>query len=215
MEGDTALEMAYQIMGDNIIGPIEILNNVILSKFLNIDTSSIPPNVKYSKETLQEFSNSHVLFLVIPEHQSGGGLRLEHFVKEFGFDPAISEPCFYNQDWYLNELFYKGSRLKWEWILISKEIDVNTRAMYPEDIAKVTSSLPSALLCAYVFFSYYLIKNKILWENDFVWCSDTDVNNDQIYVGRYKDPTGKSKNGFSIHRHLKIRPNYGAVNLLS
>ena len=31
----------------------------------------------------------------------------------------------------------------------------------------------------------------------------------RIYVGRYFDPLGISKNGFSVHRQLRIRNNYG------
>ena len=39
------------------------------------------------------------------------------------------------------------------------------------------------------------------------------TNSDQIYVGRYIDPIKINKNGFSIHRHLKIKNNYGISNI--
>lgn len=50
-----------------------------------------------------------------------------------------------------------------------------------------------------------------LWDNDYIWCSDTYNNGDQIYVGRYTDLSGLNADGFEIHRHLKIKNNYGVI----
>ena len=47
--------------------------------------------------------------------------------------------------------------------------------------------------------------------NDYVWCSDVDDKGDQIYVGRYTDASGLNADGFEIHRHLRIKQNYGVV----
>ena len=70
-------------------------------------------------------------------------------------------------------------------------------------------------ICNYwdsTFFAYFLLNDgKILWKDDFVWCQDKDSNNDQIYTGRYLDANGKNKNGFNIHRHLKIRKLFGVI----
>ena len=78
------------------------------------------------------------------------------------------------------------------------------------------SKLPSALLCAFVFFSnYYNTNGELLWKNDFTWCSDIDSNDDQIYVGRYIDVKGLNKNGFNIHRHLKIKNNCSCIDTIN
>ena len=54
----------------------------------------------------------------------------------------------------------------------------------------------------------------MLWRHDFIWCDDSDHNGDRIYTGRYIDPNGINKNGFNIHRHLSIRPCYGAAPVI-
>jgi hypothetical protein len=135
--------------------------------------------------------------------------KSRHFRDFFGFDPEIKEPCFYNQDWYVNENFYLKSSLKFEWLFVEKKISENSRGVEPSTLNQSEFRLHSALTFTYIFFIYYLTNNNILWENDYVWCSDYDTNQDQIYVGRYIDPNKINKNGFSIHRHLKIKNNYG------
>jgi len=60
---------------------------------------------------------------------------------------------------------------------------------------------------------YYFNNNVAIWPNEYVWCQDKDLNGDQIYVGRYYDKNGVTKNGFSIHRHLSINSNYGSIDL--
>ena len=60
----------------------------------------------------------------------------------------------------------------------------------------------------------YFARKEYLWWHDFVWCSDVDHNGDRIYVGKYHDIDGVNKNGFSIHRHLALRPCYGSVDYI-
>jgi hypothetical protein len=100
--------------------------------------------------------------------------------------------------------------LELDWYLIRKNLIDDTRAVPPAILAQ-TLVFPSAILCAYSFFVIWFIKNEILWKNDFVWCNDIDNLGDKIYVGRYFDKSGLNKNGFSIHRHLTIRNNYGTI----
>jgi len=45
----------------------------------------------------------------------------------------VSEPCFYNQDWYLKEKFI-DKQLESNWYLIRKYVFQETRAKNPEDI---------------------------------------------------------------------------------
>lgn len=70
---------------------------------------------------------------------------------------------------------------------------------------------PPAILLTYFFFANYLINKQISFKNDFVWTCDVDSNNDQIYVGRYYDPKGIAKNGFSVHRYLSVNYNYASI----
>ena len=68
-------------------------------------------------------------------------------------------------------------------------------------------------MCTYTFFVFYLCRHEKIWNHDFIWCSDRDHNGDRIYVGKYHDIDGVNKNGFSIHRHLALRPCYGAISI--
>jgi hypothetical protein len=130
-----------------------------------------------------------------------------------GINPNVSEPCFYNQDWYLKENFIDDT-LENKWYLIRKNVFEDTRAMQPNELIEKGISLPSAILCTYTFFSYYCYNKDLLWKYDFVWCSDMDHNGDRIYVGKYRDIDGINKNGFSIHRHLALRDCYSAINTI-
>ena len=201
-------------MGDNMIGPAEIIKSNYLNGVVSFDEDSFLVPIPYAADALRKVSDTHLLVLILPYGYSGEKLKFVDFRNIFGTNPDDCEPCFYNQDWYLNEFFYNDVKLELKWILIGINITPSTRAVHPESFEIVNSLLPSALLCAFVFFAFFLCKRRVVWENDYVWCSDKDTNGDQIYVGRYKDPMGKNKNGFSIHRHLTIKPNYGAVNIL-
>jgi hypothetical protein len=138
-------------------------------------------------------------------------LTIKYLRETFGTDPQFSEPCFYNQDWYLKEDFI-NIQLKTGWYLIRKNIYDFSRAQDPE-LLKNNYNYPSAVLSAFVFFACWFVKKESLWKNDFIWCNDKDFNEDRIYVGRYYDKTGLSKNGFSIHRQLRIRNNYGVADI--
>ncbi len=129
------------------------------------------------------------------------------------------EPCFYNQDWYLQEPFARDRVLPSGWFLLRKTLADESRGALPaihqrgDDNA---ATLPYAIACAYAFFAYFLCtEGKLLWPHDYLWCVDLDHNNDQIYVGRYNDPSGINKNGFSIHRHLVIRSCYGVADYIT
>jgi hypothetical protein len=98
--------------------------------------------------------------------------------------------------------------------LIKKEVFDSSRAVMPGDLTQQGLNFPPAILCGYTFFAYYYSCNEYLWWHDFVWCCDTDHNGDRIYVGKYHDIDGVNKNGFSIHRHLALRPCYGSISAL-
>ena len=212
MERNTALNRAYTIMGKNFIGPFE-LNNINkkmgLKNFEKIEETI--PSLDISEEKLIQNKDTHLLILGNPFDLNGELLNLITLRNHFGINSKKSLPCFYNQDWYLKEAFMNESNINLKWYLISKNIINHTRGKEPKMLLNTQKTFPSALLCAYVFFVQYLYNKEILWKNDYVWCNDLDSNGDRIYVGRYIDILGLTKDGFSIHRHLRIRDNYGSI----
>lgn len=209
MERKTKIEIAQEIMGKNFIGPGELLK---ISQFLKIEIPKTIPDVPFSESFLKKIKQDYILILGIGKDKKGKVLTINRMRKIFGTDPKKSEPCFYSQDWYLKEKFVNKEFLSLKWYLISKKVEKETRGKNPEAVIsnlKKEQTLPSAILCTFTFFAYYLLNREILWENDFIWCQNRDANRDRIYVGRYKDPRKINKNGFNVHRHLSIRKNYG------
>lgn len=206
------LEEAEKIMGKNFIGPHE-LNSI--AEQLHIAAIKTVPAVPYDAKTLKKVSKDYVLILGVTKMLDGKPLTLNTMYSFFGLNPIISEPCFYNQDWYLKEKFANATTLKIRWYLLRKKVVKETRAVLPDLLEKKLNDrekFPTAILTAFTFFAYYFLNNKaLLWKHDFIWCSDKDQNGDRIYTGRYQDPKKVNKNGFNIHRHLAIRSTYGAV----
>jgi hypothetical protein len=203
---------AQKILGTNFLS-IDSLNSI--AKQLGIALIEKSEPVPYDANTLKE--NKDCILFYAPERFSDGrpitlaGMRLF-----FGTDPAVKEPCFYNQDWYVEQGFATAS-VEPGWHLISKNVIRNSRGKNPEFLKNELAreeSFPSAVLTAFAFFAFYFSTGEKLWVHDFIWCNDHDDNGDRIYTGRYEDPLGKNKNGFNVHRHLKIRECYGAVKSL-
>lgn len=202
MEKTTTIENAQKIMGRNFIGPDQLVK---ISPYLPAPVGKSTPTIPFALDFLKKIKKDYILIL-------GAPLTINAMREIFGIDPAKSEPCFYNQDWYLKEKFANKITLAPKWYLVKKSVDKKTRGLHPNIIEKKLRNkehFPLAVLCAFTFFSYYLLHKEILWEKDFIWCSDKDANGDRIYVGRYKDPKGMNKNGFNIHRHLSIKKSYG------
>ena len=212
----TDLTRLKTLFGDNLIGPEKLSRG--LSQWVSSQgeaeaiTLGTVPNVSFSWETLESHAKDYLLVLGMPTI-NGVDITLRHLRDIFGIDPEQQEPCFYNQDWYLNETFL-DRQLESRWYLLKKEVFEASRAVMPQELLEKEISFPSAILCAYTFFAYYLYYHKPLWVHDFIWCSDLDHNGDRIYVGKYHDIDGVNKNGFSIHRHLALRPCYAAVDAL-
>jgi hypothetical protein len=214
MEGRTKMNpsKAKEIMGTNFIGPDEL--NKIAS---NLGIESIKeniPEIPFDEKDLSSIKKDYILILGIPFTQDNKKLTLNKLRSHLGIEPGKSEPCFYNQDWYLAEKFAKEIYLDFKWYLIKKSVDEKSRGKNPMEIIKHLDSkktLPNAILTAFTFFAYYFLHNKILWEHDFIWCSDSDKNGDQIYTGRYTDSEGINKKGFNIHRYLSLRHCHSAA----
>ena len=169
--------------------------------------------IEFSDAELQNAAKDGYILIHGIEHINEQVINIRFLRNRFGINPDISEPCFYNQDWYLKEGLI-DTFLNSQWFLIKNEVVDASRAVLPENLIQRGMNFPPAILCAYTFFAYYFAYNEYLWWHDFVWCCDTDHNGDRIYVGKYHDVDGVNKNGFSIHRHLALRPCYGSVNFI-
>jgi hypothetical protein len=206
-----------KIMGPNFIGPKELET---ISSYLKImpptNFSEAISKIPFTIEQLKSIANTHVLFFGIPFHQNNEPVTINSLRDLFGTSPEIKEPCFYNQDWYLNEAFANAS-FEPKWYLLSKNIKDSSRGKEIDKQNKSisTESLPSAVLCVYFFFLNYFHSGKeFVFEYDYVWNSDLDANGDRIFIGKYRDRLGLNKNGIEIHRHLSIKPNYGTIEFI-
>lgn len=205
------LKELESLFGDNFIGQ-EQVNTLLKAMGLPLLREEDVPEMNYTADVLKSKAKDYLLVLGYPGTQ-GLPLNIIKFRDIFGVDPDRSEPCLYNQDWYLQENFVKDI-LEHRWYLIKKDALEESRAERPEELLKSDIHFPSAILCVFTFFTVYFAHNEYLWWHDFVWCCDTDHNGDRIYVGKYHDVDGVNKNGFSIHRHLALRPCYAAIDVL-
>jgi hypothetical protein len=173
------------------------------------------PSPHWSADFLARHSKTHLLLYAPCQHADGAPITLNSLRSCFGVDPAVSEPCFYNQDWYLKEDFAARQPLAPGWHLLQVCAMEEARARTPQDIESAlppNATFSLAVNYAFAFFAFWLrTGGKRLWEHDFIWCADRDHNGDRIYVGRYEDPAGINKNGFNIHRHLALRAFYSAA----
>lgn len=207
MERTVTINKAKELFGTYFIGKEELLS---ISDCFSINIPDVLPEIPFSTKDLTNKCKDYILILGVSKMKDGQKITINTLRSYFGISPEISEPCFYNQDWYLNDNF-SNIGLKDKWYLIRKNVIDSTRAQLPNEGAN-TFNLPTAVLCAYTFFSTWYYLSEYLWKHDFVWCSDHDNKGDRIYVGRYIDINGLNKNGFNVHRHLKLRNNYGSID---
>ena len=200
------METARRIMGESLIGPDEL-------KAAGAMSLRIPekiPELPYPAAELEAKKDDYLLVLGVSRFADGTPVTIRNLKARFGKDPDVSEPCFYNQDWYDKEDFI-DLPMEDGWFLIRKNVYESSRAVQPAELMKVYT-FPAAVTCTYAFFAAWFTRGLTLWIHDFVWCSDTDHNGDRIYVGKYHDVDGVNKNGFSVHRHLALRPCYGCID---
>lgn len=200
-----------QIFGANYIGDTELKPFLSAVGFGEWDIQEKP--VPYSDSDLQRAARDGYILIYGVNHINGQHITLKFLREKFGVNPDVSEPCMYNQDWYMKEDFMDLS-LNDRWYLVKKDVYEASRAVRPDTLIRQGVNFPTAILCGYAFFAYYFARREYLWLHDFVWCRDTDHNGDRIYVGKYHDVDGVNKNGFSIHRHLALRSCYGSSNVI-
>ena len=166
------------------------------------------PEIPFDEQFLKYHKDTHILILCVTKFSDEKNISISEIRNKIAV--YNGNPCFYNQDWYLNEQFI-NKPLELKWLLLSKSVLDESRAM-PADKVVATYKLNAAVELTYAFFVNYFVNNgEKLWNNDYVWCSDVDDKGDQIYVGRYTDASGLNADGFEIHRHLRIKKNYGVV----
>lgn len=206
MRDHTSVEFARSIMGRNFIGKKELET---IDPPLFLITENIP-EIPFSKEGMIAHKDDYMLILGQSDFINGQPVTIRNFRVIYGVDPNIKEPCFYNQDWYENEIFI-DQKMENKWYFIRKAVYADSRAVQPFDLLK-KYTFPSAIDCTYAFFVAWLSLGVKLWKEDFIWCRDTDHNGDRIYVGRYYDADKVNKNGFNVHRHLALRSCYGCID---
>lgn len=202
-------EQTRSLFGVNYIGKEELEPFFKALSFGEVEIQENP--IQYSDADLQKAANEGYILIYGVSGINGHNITLKFLREKFGVNPDESEPCLYNQDWYMKEDFMDLS-LEDRWYLIKKDVFEESRAVMPGDLTQQGLNFPPAVLCGYTFFAYFYARNEYLWWHDFVWCCDTDHNGDRIYVGKYHDIDGVNKNGFSIHRHLALRNCYASVN---
>lgn len=204
-------EQIRQLFGVNYIGKEELIPFFNALGFGKVVINE--RNIQYSDAVLQKAANEGYILVYGVGGIRGQNITLKLLREKFGVNPDVSEPCLYNQDWYMKEDFMDLT-LDDRWYLIKKEVFEESRAVMPGDLTQQGLNFPPAILCGYTFFAYWYARNEYLWWHDFVWCCDTDHNGDRIYVGKYHDIDGVNKNGFSIHRHLALRQCYASITII-
>ena len=194
--------LGKKLFKQNFIGPEEI-RQCSLGFIINDKIPLIP----YDLNKLKINFDDYILILGANKINETKDNNIVNLLSLFGYDSTFNNPGFYNQDWYLNEFFAKKP-LEFKWYLIKKTLYENSKGLIPEET--IYNKLPSAILCTYTFFIYWHINKFLLWENIFIWCKDLDQSGDRIYVGKYSNEF--NNNGFSIHRHLKIKNFHGVVD---
>lgn len=205
------IEDARKLFDYNFIGTEELTPFIKALGGGDNDIQEKP--IQYSDNDLRKAASEGYILIYGIDQIDGHKITLRFLRDHFGISPEVSEPCFYNQDWYLKEDFIDVA-LNDQWYLIKKEVLEDSRAVMPLDLVSRGLNFPMAILCGYTFFAYFFARNEFLWWHDFVWCCDSDHNGDRIYVGKYHDIDGVNKNGFSIHRHLALRNCYASTNCI-
>jgi len=196
------LVLGKKLFRQNFIGPEEIKQCS-----LGFIISGEIPLIPYDLNELKINFDDYVLILGTNKIFKTKENNIINLLSIFGYDDQTNSPGFYSQDWYLNEPFAKKT-LDFRWHLIKKSLYEQSKGLIPEET--IYNKLPSAILCTYTFFIYWHVNKFLLWKDVFIWCEDLDRSGDRVYVGKYLNEY--NNNGFSIHRHLKIKKFHGVID---
>ena len=187
MERRTTIEKAKTLYKENFIG-IKELQPFFRKLDIPAELSQgiEMPDIPYSTEELNKYAKDYILILGIGKI---GNINLSiRFIRDkMGINPEISEPCFYNQDWYLKENFI-DTILENKWYLIRKNVFEETRAMQPNELIEkyINTSKQFTFTCSNYLasatpvntVSFYNSKMDVLASisNDGIFTFKTDVN---------------------------------------
>ena len=122
-------ETVKKLFGRNFIGREE-LQPLIYRLKLTGDVVEQPIDKKFNDSQLQKAASEGYILIWYPQNIGGIDITLRYLRNEFGIDPEQSEPCFYNQDWYLQESFIDET-FNANWYLIKKDVFRSLRALLP------------------------------------------------------------------------------------
>lgn len=177
---------ARKIMGNNFIGIDEVATYLRIS--ISKKSRSLLQEVPYSKLTLQELKESHILFPGIPENHYGKPITIVNIRNLIGANSDI-QPCFYPQHWYDDEIFAKNKTCSLRWYLIRKSIIENSSDKtygVQETMLADNEERASAVEVVYLtILNYYCNGSLRLFESEKVWCHDGTHDYTKVWVGRF------------------------------
>ena len=152
-------EAVKKLFGKNFIGKDELKSFFKALGFGDKEIQEKP--IEYSDSDLQKAAKDGYILIYGVDQIDGQNITLRFLRDKFGVNPDVSEPCLYNQDWYLKEDFM-DLFLNAQWYLIKKDVYEDSRAVMPGDLTKRGLNFPPANLCGYTFFAYFYARNEYL-----------------------------------------------------
>ena len=137
-------EAVKKLFGKNFIGKDELKPFFKALGFGDVEIQEKP--IEHSDSDLQKAAEDGYILIYGVEQINGQPITLRFLRDKFGVNPDVSEPCLYNQDWYLKEDFIDKS-LNAQWYLIKKEVYEDSRAVMPGDLNQRGLKFPSAIHC--------------------------------------------------------------------
>ena len=136
------METARRIMDGSLIGPDELK----AAAAMGLRIPEKIPELPFSAAELEAKKDDYLLVLGVSRFADGTPVTIRNLKARFGKDPDVSEPCFYNQDWYDKEDFI-DLPMEDGWFLIRKNVYEDSRAVQPAELMK-TFIFPAAVTCA-------------------------------------------------------------------
>ena len=139
-------EQIRQLFGVNFIGEEELKPFFKALGFGKVENKECP--IQYNDSDLQKAASEGYILIYGVRNINGQDVTLKFFREKFGVNPDESEPCLYNQDWYMKEDFM-DTTLETKWYLIKKDVYEESRAVMPGDLTQQGLNFPPAILCGY------------------------------------------------------------------
>lgn len=158
---------AHGIMGTNCFGTSEAV------KYLGVRPSSLP-KIMFTKETLEECRETHILVAMFP-------------LSILDIHSRINIGLFYNWVAYCNEPFAKYSGHA-SWQLIRKAPVPNSIKktwLEQRNLLRDDEGISTAIAMVYTILGHYLATDERLFKNTFVRCYDTFSDKRRVQIGHF------------------------------